>query len=107
MVPLSLFKQTWTYSFYYQEYCYYREPEENQEGKLQEKLEEKSEERAEDKQIEEGKIKKNQRRRKRRPAAHRFELQGISSGRASKDFFLWISKFTSMLMTDLEHEMCW
>ena len=104
MVPLSLFKQTWTYSFYYQEYCYYREPEENQEGKLQEK----PEERPEDKRIEEeGKIKKNQRRRKRRPAAHRFELQGISSGRASKDFFLWISKFTSMLMTDLEHEMCW
>ena len=107
MVPLSLFKQTWTYSFYYQEYCYYREPEENQEGKLQEKPEEKPEERPEDKRIEEGKIKKNQRRRKRRPAAHRFELQGISSGRASKDFFLWISKFTSMLMTDLEHEMCW
>ena len=92
MVPLSLFKQTWTYSFYYQEYCYYREPEENQEGKLQEKLEEKPEERPEDKRIEEeGKIKKNQRRRKRRPAAHRFELQGISSGRASRDFFvLWI-----------------
>ena len=83
MVPLSLFKQTWTYSFYYQEYCYYREPEENQEGKLQEK----PEERPEDKRIEEeGKIKKNQRRRKRRPAAHRFELQGISSGRASRDF---------------------
>ena len=101
MVPLSLFKQTWTYSFYYQEYCYYREPEENQEGKLQEKPEDTPIE-------EEGKIKKNQRRRKRRPAAHRFELQGISSGGASRDFFgfLWISKVTTMLVTDLGHEIC-
>jgi len=68
----------------------YREPEEYIEDKSEEnpeeKLEERPEDRPEDKQIEEdGKIKKNQRRRKRRPAAHRFELQGISSAQPVSD----------------------